>query len=422
MFSVRFYGAVARAEAPPVEEARNGARHLLSLSLLKIGDGLVDPKLTLAWLLTAVGAPGVAIGALAPLREAGSLLPQLALAPAVQSAAQRRWFWVAGAAVQGLAALGIAAAGLLLDGWAAGAAILGCLTLLAVARSSCSVSYKDALAGTIPKSRRGAVTGAASSVASALVLAFGAALALGAIPLTVAAVSVAIGVAGCLWLAAALVFAGLRETPYDHPTDAEASGLRGLFTPLREDPQLRVFLAARGLLVATALAPPFIMMLSASDNAGFGHLGPLVVASATASILSAYFWGRLSDRSSRRTMMAAGAAASVVLAACGAIGLATGGLGGPVGAAIAVFCAQIAYEGARAGRKLHLVDMTDSARRARYTALSNTLIGGALLIGGGFGAAADLAGPGAALILLALCCAGGAWVATRLDEVQTRSE
>ena len=95
--------------------------------------------------------------------------------------------------------------------------------------------------------------------------------------------------------------------------------------------------------------------------------------------------GRLSDHSSRRTLMAAGAPGAVVLAVVGGVGLALGGLGGAIGPAAAIFAAQIAYEGVRVGHKLHLTDMAEDAFRARYTALSNTLVGAALLAGGLFG-------------------------------------
>lgn len=66
------------------EVPRNRRVHLLSLTLTKIADGLIDPKLVLAWLLGAGGAPFFLIGLLVPIREAGALLPQLALARIVQ--------------------------------------------------------------------------------------------------------------------------------------------------------------------------------------------------------------------------------------------------------------------------------------------------------------------------------------------------
>ena len=411
-------------EAPAVgrHEPRNGAVHVVALSFTKVADGLINPKLVLAWLLTALGAPGFFIGALVPVREAGALLPQLALARWVETKPRRKTVWAAGSALQGIAALGIAAAAVTLEGWAAGLAVVACLGGLAVARSVCSISHKDAVARTIAKSRRGAVTGAASSAAAAVVLAFGAALAVGLIPLETRAIALAIGVAGLLWLAGAGIFLLLAERARD--VSAGGAGAEEMVVaPLREDPQLRRFIAARALMTATALAPPFLVMLSVHGaGRGLGSLGPLVLAAAAASILSAYVWGRLSDRSSRRTLMAAGALGAVALGAAAAMGLATGSLGGVGGSVLAMFAAQIAYEGARTGRKIHLTDMASHEERARYTALSNSLIGVVLLAGGVFGLLADLAGPAWVLAAFAGFCALAALAASSLDEVQAMGE
>ena len=79
-------------------EARNGLRHAASLSMTKVADGLIDPKLVLSWLLTALGAPAAFAGALVPIREAGALLPQILLAGWVQKMRYRKWAWVAGSA------------------------------------------------------------------------------------------------------------------------------------------------------------------------------------------------------------------------------------------------------------------------------------------------------------------------------------
>ncbi|OZB16333.1 MAG: MFS transporter, partial [Rhodobacterales bacterium 34-62-10] len=113
-------------------EAANGVIHVAALSLTKVADSLIDPKLVLSWMLTALGAPGVVIGALVPVREAGALLPQLALARQVERAAQRKWIWTIGALGQGFAALGIAAAVLLLEGAAVGWVVLALVAVLAV--------------------------------------------------------------------------------------------------------------------------------------------------------------------------------------------------------------------------------------------------------------------------------------------------
>ena len=400
-------------------EARNGLIHVTSLTLTKTADALIDPKLVLSWLMTALGAPGAMIGALVPVREAGALLPQLALARQVEASAQRKRFWAVGSAVQGIAALGIALAALLLSGALAGGVILACLAVLAVARAASSVSYKDALARTIAKRRRGAITGLAASVAAVSVFGVGALMATGVFDVAIAPLAALIAIAGGAFLLASVIFMRLREPDRTPDTDNDAGTFAALIDPIMTDGQLRLFVASRAALAVTALAPPFIVMLSAaSGRSALDELGPMVMGSTAASVLASYVWGRLSDQSSRQTLMAAGALGAVVFAVVGATGLALGGLGGALGAAAAIFAAQIAYEGVRAGRKLHLTDMAEDDFRARYTALSNTLIGLALLAGGAFGLAADRYGPAVVLLAFAIIAGLGSGLARGLKEVQ----
>ena len=357
MISAQLYGKLTGvspetlAEKNPGEPA-NGLVHVVSLSLTKIADGLIDPKLVLAWLLNSLGAPGVFIGALVPVREAGALLPQLALTRVVERQESVKRFWALGAVLQGLAAVGIAGSAFTLEGSAAGLAVVLCLALLACARSMCSISYKSALALTIGKSRRGAVSGLAGTVASTGVLAFGAGLALGVIPLTTMAIATAVLLAGVFWIAGAVLFLLLKEK---------------------------------------------------------------------AATSTAYVWGRLSDHSSRLTLAISGGLGAAVLGASAVVGGTVGGLGGAAGAAAAVFAAQIAYEGVRSGRKIHLTDMTSDDERFRYTAISNTAIGVVLLAGGGFGVLADVAGPEWTLAALAAICLAAVPLALTLDEVQSES-
>jgi len=415
------YRAVTGAKTAKIEpgEARNGVVHVVALTLTKTADALIDPKLVLAWLLTALSAPGAAVGLLVPVREAGALLPQLALARRVEASPQRKRFWAFGSAMQGIAALGIAGAALVFSGAVAGAVIVACLAVLAIARSAASVSYKDALARTITKRRRGAITGLAASVAAVSVFGVGLMMASGVFTVAVPVLATIIAVAGAAFLLASVIFMMLREPEKVPDTDDDDGSIASLVEPILTDGQLRLFVATRAALAVTALAPPFIVMLSAtSERSALDELGPLVMASTAASVLASYVWGRLSDRSSRQTLMAAGALGAVVFAVAGGIGIAVGGLGGAFGAAFAIFAAQIAYEGVRAGRKLHLTDMAEDAFRARYTALSNTLIGAALLAGGLFGIAADRFGPAPVLVGFAVIAALGAVLARGLDEVQ----
>lgn len=368
------------------------AVHVSALTATKTADGLIDPKLVLAWLMSTIGAPGFLIGLLVPIREAGSLLPQLLLARSVQRATRRKYWWVAGSAVQGLAAFGIAAAALMLTGSTAAWIILACLATLAVARSACSVSYKDVLARTIEQGQRGRVSGLAGTVSAIAVFGFAILLATGLLPREPRFVAGAVAVAGGLWIFAAAVFFLLDEKP--NGEDAEANdALAGMLRPLREDAELRTYIATRGLLISTALAPPFMVMLGNARNAEFGNLGLLILASSVAAIVSSYLWGALSDRSSRQTMMLAGMLAALTLAAAALTAYFSASSVAGLAVASFVFFAQIAYQGARGGRKTHLTDMDTHDRKAIYTAVSNSVVGLLLLAGGALGLLADWAGP-----------------------------
>ncbi|MEL7100086.1 MAG: MFS transporter [Pseudomonadota bacterium] len=415
MLSKTLHAALTKDGADP-RGAKPFTTHLIALISTKLADGLIDPKLVLSWLLSALGAPGALIGALVPVREAGALLPQIALSRMIARRRYRKYVWAAGSALQGFAALGMGAAALLLDGAAAGWAVLGCLAVLACARAACSASYKDIAARTLEKGTRGTVSGTAGTVSATLVFAFAAALALGLLPLEAWVIAAALFVAGGLWIVGAGTFTALNE-PAASPDDSPLAAA-DLLDPVLHDSEFRTYIAVRGLLIATALAPPFLLLLSArgADNQ-LGNLGLLMVASALAAITSSYVWGRLSDRSSRQTLVISGALAAAAFGTAATLGLLANSSGTFVLAGV-LFVAQIAYEGVRAGRKTHLTDMDTGGDKALYTALSNTMVGILLLAGGGFGLLADIAGPAVVLAVFAGLSAVAALAALGLSEVQ----
>ena len=53
---------------------------IISNTLTKLGDSLSNPKTVLAWLMNYVNAPLYLIGFLVPIRESGSMLPQIVIA------------------------------------------------------------------------------------------------------------------------------------------------------------------------------------------------------------------------------------------------------------------------------------------------------------------------------------------------------
>ncbi len=408
------HGAGGLSEVQTRHEPGNFLRHAGSLSMTKIADGLIDPKLILSWLLTHLGASAVFVGLLVPIREAGALLPQLFTAPRVHAMARRKWAWVAGSVGQGVAAAGIVLAGLTLGGAMAGVVICALLAVLAVARSLCSVSYKDVLGKTVGRSRRGSATGVASSLGAGAVVIFAVVLMTGLVD-RATLVLVAIALAALLWLAAGALFSTLREEPA--PGEMKTAAL-GQLKLLHSDPQLRRFIWARGLLTATALAPPYLVLLGAQAGHGaFNRLGALVLASSIASFLSSWVWGRMADRSSRKVLMLSGLVGALALLAAVLLDLA-GALGTVWALPLVLFVLMIAYHGVRQGRSIYLVDMAPENSRAAYTAVSNTVIGVVLLGSGLFGALASLAGTKVTLAIFAAMSLVAVGVAKGLDEVE----
>ncbi len=402
-------------------QPENFLKHVVALAATKTGDGLADAKLVLAWLMGALGAPSYLLGFLVPVRESGALLPQLITAGSIRALPLRKWVWAVGSLVQGLAVMGMGVVALTLTGTAAGWSLIGLLAVMAVARSVCSVSHKDVLGKTVSKSTRGTATGTASTVASALVLLFGLALAAGILELSVGTIAVVLWVAGLLWVVAAAAFTTLAEKP--GATEGGGNALTVAFAQfglLKTDAQLRRFILTRALLIATALAPPFLLALAGrSGGAELGELGTFVIAASLAAVASTYIWGRLSDVSSRRVLCYAGLIAAVPLLAAAGVGLmAPDLLTVPLLLPSVLFVLMIAHQGVRLGRATHVVDMADQDTRAAYTALSNTLIGVLLLVGSAFGAIAEVYGEAVLLGLFALMCLAAAASALSLQEVQ----
>ncbi len=395
-------------------EARNFLRHVGSLSLTKSADGLFDPKLVLSWLVTTLGAPSVFVGLLVPIREAGALLPQLFTAPRIHKMPQRKWAWALACLGQGLSAAALVLIALTLTGWVAGLAACLAVTFLALSRSIASVSYKDILGKTIAKTRRGAVTGTAASVSSVVVVAF-ALLLIWAPVERMTLVLGALVLAALFWGAAFLLFSTMEEEK--DPGEGREDVLAQL-SLLKTKPMLRRFIYARGLLTGTALAPPYLIMLGAqAGNGAFEALGASVLASALASFLSSYVWGRLSDRSSKTVLMLSGlfgAAALGLGVVFDVMGLSASTWAIPT----ALFFLMICYHGVRQGRSTYLVDLAPEDQRTAYTAVANTVIGVILLGSGVIGAVASALGPQIALLVFAALALAGAVVAMRLEEVE----
>ncbi|MGO1501200.1 MAG: MFS transporter [Marinobacter sp.] len=405
-------------------QPRNYRVNVASLILTRVGEGLADPKLVLAWLLDAIGTPTWALGLLVPVRESLAMLPQLVISARIRRLPIRKTVYMVGCVVQGAAIIGFGLMGWfsqMFSGGFAGIVAVALIAIFALGRSLCSLSFKDLLGKTVDIGRRGTVSGTAGTIAAVATLLLAVAYSIGWIPLTVPVVAGMVTLGGICWLLAAFVFGFLREEP-----GATAGGINGLAAVvaqlglLRQDAQLRRLIVTRGLLLSTALAPPFYIALS-SDNSpsGLGTLGSFMVATAAASLVSTYIWGRLSDRSSRLVLMLAATLAVSANMVAAFIALAMPSMLEESALLPALlFVLMIAHQGVRLGRSVHIVDMANRDNRATYTALSNSVVGVILLAAGVTGVIAQWLGIGAVLAIFTLMGVMAIVAAAGLDDVQ----
>ena len=410
-------------EAQCREQPQNFLCQIVSQTLSKTGDALADPKVVLPWLLGSVGAPGFLIGFLVPIRESLALMPQIFVGGFIRRFPVRKGFWSVSSLIEGLCVIlmgVVAAAGL--EGRLAGWSIIGLLTVFSLARGIASIAAKDTLGKTVSKGHRGRVSGYAAT---------GSGLAAGAVGLYLIVSPEAarpdwllyamLVAAGAAWVVAAAVYHAINETP------GATEGGRGIGDLARDqlrlllsDRELQKFLAARALMISTALVGPvYVSLAQQSTGEGLSGLGWLVVASGLAGAVSSSLWGFLADRSSRLTM----ALASILAGLLGALVLIALNLVPDIAESIGFYAAVlfvlgIAHAGVRIGRKTHVVDLAGGDRKAEYVALSNTIIGVLLLVLGGLTGALVGIGLQAAVAALSALALLGAGLALTMKNVQ----
>ncbi|MBA2778416.1 MFS transporter [Billgrantia kenyensis] len=404
------------------EQPRNFFLHLFASLGNKLADELSSARLVLPWLLGVIGAPLWMVGLLVPIREAGALLPQLFVAGFIRLKPQRKWVWVIGGCLQAAAAAMLALLALFGQGGVGGALVLATLVALSLARGLSSIATKDVLGKTIAKQRRGNLMGWSGSVAGAVTLAAGGALMLFEDRPGELALAVLLGIAALGWVLNALCAARISETAGaveggENAWDSIKLGLR----LLREDRGFLHFNLSRSLLLASALALPYVALLGQQQSgAELGGLGVLIVVSGIAGMLASPVWGKRSDVSSRRVLRDTGLGA----AACCLLGAGIAWLPGDWTATVWPYAGVyallvIVHAGVRLGRKTYLVDMAGQDRRALYVALSNTITGAMMLaVGAVTGLLAQWLGTDWLLVVLAAMGVAAAASAARLPEVE----
>ncbi len=408
-------------------QCRDEAGNLIRLTTAqiggKIGDALADPKVVMPWLMGVVGAPAFLTSMIVPIRESLALLPQVFIGAAIRRFPVRKWFWIVASVVEGAAVLGMALVAIAgLEGAAAGWPIIALVTAFSLARGVASIAWKDMLGKTVAKGRRGRVGGYAGAIAG--VVATGVGVYLGLAPEAARPhwlLYALLAAAAASWALGALTLAAAREHP--GATDGGRSlrdMARDQIRIILDDPELHRFLLARALMVATALSTPVYVALAQRAGGGaLGDLGWLMVATGASGALSSAFWGRLSDRSSRTTMAIGGLiGGSVGVAVLCGLHFAPDAMQGVIPFGVAIFVLGIGHAGVRIGRKTQIVDIASGDAKSEYVAVSNTIIGVAILgVGAIVGALASVSQE-LALLVLSLAAFAGAAVAFSLKNAQ----
>ena len=395
---------------------------IISSVLTKLGDALSSPKTVLAWLMSYVNAPLAMIGFLVPIRESFSMLPQIIIAGYIRKIPRRKWVWVLGSLLQFLSIAAIGLVSILLKGVLAAWLILLFLLMFSLSRGLSSIASKDVLGKTIPKTRRGRLTGISTSVSG--ILALGAGLYMifkSDQDVGVHYYAFLIFLASSMWLLGALVYANVREEVGEISGGGNAiwEAIRKL-TLLRDDKPFRNFVISRALLLCSALTAPFYVVLAKNFlGDDIRILGWFIIANGIATSISAPFWGRQADISSKKVMVRAALIAAflgilmfIIISWVPVLNHMTWLY------PAAFFVLGVAHSGVRLGRKTYIVDMAGGNKRTDYVAVSNTVIGLVLLITGGITALASVISAEGIILVLSVFGLAGAYSSFRLPEVE----
>lgn len=385
-----------------------------------LADKLASAKTTLPWILVHIGAPAWMLSFLVPIRESGSMMPQLWIGSWIRQRPIRKWFWVTGGLIQGLCLLLMMLAVGWLEGTSAGLTVIGLLVVFSLARAACSVAYKDVLGKTVPKTRRGRLSGWISAVAGLASMSVGLWLSTKGQSDDMTLYLGLLALAALFWFVAIASYARIKEFPGETSggKDGWKTAVENLAI-LKRDPPFRRFVMARALAMGSGLAAPFYVSLASRDlGSSAGLLGLLIAVEGFAGLCSSPIWGRWADRSSRTVFAAACAIASLTTLAVAAMAhiemsqrLAYGVY------PAAFFLLGVCHAGVRLGRKTYLVDMATGNQRTAYVAVSNTLIGFLLLLVGGVIAWVATYSTVIAMVALGAAGLGGSVMGLRLRNV-----
>lgn len=390
-------------------------------SCTKLAEQVASPGLVLPWLLAAIGAPVYLAGFLVPIRQAGAMGPQLIIAGAIRGFSRRKFFWVAAGLIQGLSLAAMIPAVLFLPPHGAGWAIVGLLAIFSVASGVGSVSFKDVVAKTIPKGRRGRLLAIRASVGGALATVAGLSLRIWGDDEGTTLYVLLLAVAAVLWIISAFLFAAIPEPK--GATDGARSAIREAaagWKILGEQQGFRRFIAARSLLaLGVALSTPYFALLVHNETSGdLASLGIIVAATGIASVISSPFWGWMSDRSSRQVLIIAGSIGGVTAVLAVILVPLIEGVFQTVLFSVIFVALGLSQAGNKLGRKTYLVDGAPEKDRPTWVAVANTIVGVVTLMASALGVVAGWITPSGLILVLAGFTALGVFFAWLMPEAE----
>ncbi len=393
---------------------------IISNTFSKLGDVLANPKTVLAWLLKYLNAPLFLISFIVPIRESFSMLPQIVIANYIRRLPVRKWVWVFGSALQFASMVGVGIVALNFTGNKAGYLIIILLVIFSLSRGFCSIASKDILGKTIPKTRRGRLNGYSTSISGVLVIISGGIMLLNSnSDPGINYFTYIIFSAALLWLIASIVYATINEFPGE--TTGGRNGLKEALQKvsiLKTDKTFRNFIIARSLLLCSALVAPFYIVLAQKYIGSKPMLlGIFIITNGLASAISAPYWGKKADLSSKSVLINA----SLMAAILGIIVFSITSWVPLIRNAmwfypVVYFILGIAHDGVRLGRKTYIVDIATGDKRIEYVAVGNTIIGFILLITGGISALLSLFSVEGIVLGLSILGLIGAYVSSKLKD------
>ncbi|RXJ70002.1 MFS transporter [Halarcobacter ebronensis] len=395
---------------------------IISYFFNKLADSVSNTKVVLPWIMQSLNVPLYLIAFLVPIRESGSLLPQLIIAAFIRKMPIRKNVWVFGAFLQAFSMIGIGVVAFTLEGVMAGYMIIFLLVIFSLARGLSSVAAKDVVGKTIPKTRRGALNGWSGSVAGVLVVLLGGYFIInGEKPFSPSNFGVLLTFAGIFWFLAGIVYSKIVE--YEGETEGGGNAAVVAFKKLsilKTDKPFRLFVITRALFLCSVLSAPFYVVLAQKHLGSNSYLlGMFILSSGMASLLSAPIWGKFSDVSSRKVMIIGASICTVFGFLIFFMDLLFSSLLSVIWIMpLFYFFLSIGYEGIRIGRKTYLVDLAEGNKRTDYVAVSNTLIGIILLFSGFIGTLNTSLGVAGIILFLSVIGLLGIYLALKLPEVE----